>query len=198
MILLLGLILRVIGLESRSLQYDDTFSIFLSARSLPEILRGTAADTMPPLYYFLLHFWMLLGQSAWFIRLLSVILSLTAVFLLYRLVACWFGRAAAGWAAFLAAISPLLIYHGQDVRMYALLVVCQLGYLWFFTRICQGEANRDVSANVLVGAKHAGQDRVYLQRTQYARFALPVTNHSDYLSEFLAVGKGEACVERCI
>ncbi len=140
MILLLGLILRVIGLESRSVQYDDTFSIFLSARSLPEILRGTAADTMPPLYYFLLHFWMLLGQSAWFIRLLSVILSLTAVFLLYRLVACWFGRAAAGWAAFLAAISPLLIYHGQDVRMYALLVVCQLGYLWFFTRIWQGEA----------------------------------------------------------
>src|SRR5512142_161399 len=138
--LLVGLILRLIGLESRSLQYDDTFSIFLSARSLPEILSGTAADTMPPLYYFLLHYWMLLGQSAWFIRLLSVILSLVAVFLLYRLVACWFGRAAAGWAAFLAAISPLLIYHGQDVRMYALLVVCQLGYLWFFTRIWQGEA----------------------------------------------------------
>ncbi len=80
LILLLGLILRLIGLESRSLQYDDTFSIFLSARSLPEILSGTAADTMPPLYYFLLHFWMLLGQSAWFIRLLSVILSLVALF----------------------------------------------------------------------------------------------------------------------
>ena len=46
--LLLGLALRLIGLDSRSLQYDDTFSIFLSARSLPDILRGTAADTMPP------------------------------------------------------------------------------------------------------------------------------------------------------
>ncbi len=196
MILLLGFILRGFGLESRSLQYDDTFSIFLSARSLPEILSGTAADTMPPLYYFLLHYWMLLGQSAWFIRLLSVILSLAAVFLFYRLVAAWFGRAAAGWAAFLAAVSPLLIYHGQDVRMYALLVVCQLGYLWFFTRIWQGNTNRIVPQHNLVGAKHAGQDHFDWQRTKYACFALPGTNHSDNLSGILVMGKGEARVFR--
>ncbi len=141
--LLLGLVLRLIGLESRSLQYDDTFSIFLSARSLPEILSGTAADTMPPLYYLLLHYWMLLGQTAWFIRLLSVMLSLAAIFLLYRLAERWLGRGAAAWSACLAAISPLLIYHGQDVRMYALLVVFLLGYLWFFTRIWQsGQAGK--------------------------------------------------------
>lgn len=133
--LLLGLLLRLIGLESRSLQYDDTFSIFLAARSLPEILTGTAADTMPPLYYFLLHFWMLAAQSAWFIRLFSVLLSLAAIWILYALVKLWLGEAAASWAAFLAAISPLMIYHGQDVRMYALLVTAQLGYFWFFSRI---------------------------------------------------------------
>lgn len=60
--LALGAVLRLIGSGSRSLQYDDTFSIFLSARSLPEILSGTAADTMPPLYYFLLHFWLGISQ----------------------------------------------------------------------------------------------------------------------------------------
>jgi mannosyltransferase len=134
-VLLFGLALRLIGLETRSLQYDDTFSIFLASRSLPEILKGTAADTMPPLYYFLLHYWMILGHTAWFIRLLSVILGLAAIILLFKLVECWFDRFVAGWAAFLAAISPLMIYHSQDVRMYALLVTCQLGYLWFFTRI---------------------------------------------------------------
>ena len=133
--LALGLALRLIGIDSRSLSYDDTFSIFLSARPLSQILSGTAADTMPPLYYFLLHFWMLVGQSAWFIRLLSVLLSLVAVALLFWLAQSWFGRPAASWAAVLAAFSPLLIYHGQDVRMYALLVVCQLSYMLFFTRI---------------------------------------------------------------
>jgi 4-amino-4-deoxy-L-arabinose transferase-like glycosyltransferase len=131
----LALALRLVGIESRSLQYDDTFSIFLAARSLPEIFSGTAADTMPPLYYLLLHAWMRLGQSVWFIRLLSVLFSLAGIYLLYRLAECWLGRAAAGWSALLAAVSPLNIYHGQDVRMYALLVLAQLGYLWFFTRI---------------------------------------------------------------
>lgn len=133
--LVLGFVLRLIAIESRSVSYDDTFSIFLSARPLSEILSGTAADTMPPFYYFLLHYWMLIGQSVWFIRLLSVLLSLLAVALLFWLTECWLGRPAAGWAAVLAAISPLLIYHGQDIRMYALLVVCQLGYMLFFTRI---------------------------------------------------------------
>lgn len=133
--LALGFVLRLISIESRSVSYDDTFSIFLSARPLPQIITGTAADTMPPLYYFLLHFWMMMNQSVWFIRLLSVLLSLAAITLLFWLVQYWFGRPAAGWAAVLAAVSPLLIYHGQDVRMYALLVVCQLSYLLFFTRI---------------------------------------------------------------
>lgn len=134
-ILFIGLILRLIGIESRSLQYDDTFSIFLAERSLAEIIYGTAADTMPPLYYFLLHFWMLISREVWFIRLLSVLLSLAIVALLYVLISRMFNRTAAGWAALLAAISPLQIYHAQDVRMYALLVLCQLGYLYFFIRL---------------------------------------------------------------
>ncbi len=135
MALLLGLALRLVGIQGRSLQYDDTFSIFLSERSIPEILRGTAADTMPPLYYLILHFWIGFSREVWFVRLLSVLLTLLAIYLLYRLGEHWLDRDAAGWAAVLAACSPLLVYHGQDVRMYALLVVGQLGYLWFFTRI---------------------------------------------------------------
>ncbi len=144
-VLLLGLLLRLIGAESRSLQYDDVFSIFLSARSLPDIVSGTAADTMPPLYYFLLHFWLLLSREVWFIRLLTVLLSLTSVILLYALVRRLLGRSPALWASFLAAVSPLQIYHAQDIRMYALLVVGQLGYFLFFTRLyflSTGESRR--------------------------------------------------------
>lgn len=135
----LGLVLRLIAAQSRSLQYDDTFSFFLAQRSLPEILSGTAADTMPPLYYILLHFWMLVSQEAWYIRLLSVVLNLTSIALFYHAAKRWLGESAAGWAALLAAISPLMIYHGQDVRMYALLVACLAGYLLFFTRIWHAE-----------------------------------------------------------
>ncbi len=135
-VLLLGLALRCIALQARSIQYDDAFSIFLAEKSLPAIVSGTAADTMPPLYYFLLHFWILLGGTGlvW-LRLLSVFLSLGCVFLLYLIVRDLAGETAGLWAAFLAAISPLQIYHAQDLRMYALLALAQLGYTWFFVRI---------------------------------------------------------------
>ena len=53
----------------------------------------------------------------------------------YALAAHLFGRPAAGWAALLTAVSPLQIYHAQDIRMYALLLVGQAGYLLFFARL---------------------------------------------------------------
>ena len=163
LILALGLIVRLMRIGSRGLEYDDTFSIFLSERSLPEIVRGTAADTMPPLYYFLLHFWMGLGSwlgiahSAWFLRLLSVLFSLIAVYLLYQLVLLLFSdRRSALLAGLLASISPFQYYHAQDVRNYALLLCAELGYLIFFVRIWKGGAGKWVNWLGLVLCALAG------------------------------------------
>ncbi len=134
-ILLIGLGLRCINLQSRGIIYDDAFSFFLSIQNLPAIIQGTAADTMPPLYYFLLHFWMALSQSLWWLRLLSVMLNLTSVAIVYWLVKLLLGESAGLAAAFIAAISPFQIYHSQDLRMYALLGLCQVAYAFFFSRI---------------------------------------------------------------
>jgi len=57
-ILTLAVILRSIAITTREIQYDDTFTIFLSQQPLNDIISGTAADTMPPLFYFMLHYWM--------------------------------------------------------------------------------------------------------------------------------------------
>jgi len=171
--LLVGLFLRGIGLESRSLQYDDVFSIFLARRSLAEILAGTAADTMPPLYYFLLHFWMAVSQSAWFIRLPSVLLSLLAIYLVFRLAGLWLGREAAFWAALLAAVSPLLIYHGQDVRMYALTAAAQLGYMWFFSRAWQQDAQGQPAGWDWLGLVLCGVAAMYSHNVAVFALAAP-------------------------
>jgi len=141
----LAAILRCLFLHSRGIQYDDAFSIFLSRRSLAEIVSGTAADTMPPLYYFLLHFWGLVSQELWWLRLLSVLLSLGCVALLYLLVRRLASEGAAQAAALLAAISPLQIYHAQDLRMYALTACAVLGYWYFFTRLWQGWERQSVA-----------------------------------------------------
>jgi mannosyltransferase len=134
-VFLVAIVLRCLFLGTRSIEYDDAFSIFLSRQTLSGIVHGTAADTMPPLYYFLLHYWMFLGQQLWLLRILSVLLSLGSVLLVYWVVKALVNWKAGLWAAFLAAISPLQIYHAQDLRMYALLELAQLGYIWYFSQI---------------------------------------------------------------
>lgn len=127
--------LRLIGIHTREIQYDDAFSIFLARQDLVNIIKGTAADTMPPLYYFLLHFWQGMSDHLAFLRLLSVGLSLFCWLIAVDLTRRMFGMRTAILAGVLLAISPLQIYHSQDLRMYALLLTGHLAYYWFFYRI---------------------------------------------------------------
>ncbi len=136
-IILLGLVLRLLFISSRNIQYDDMFSFFLATQNLGEIIKGTAADTMPPLYYFLLHFWLLINREIWFLRLLSVLLSLGIIVSLYLLINKVSNEPAALWAAFLVAISPLQIYHAQDIRMYALFAILVILYFYFVIVLIQ-------------------------------------------------------------
>lgn len=142
LVFVVALGLRLIALESRSIAYDDAFSFFLSRQSLGQIITGTAADTMPPLYYFLLHYWMLLGTQVWFLRLLSVILNLGTIWLFYACVKEIADEDSAFWSALMAALSPLQIYHAQDIRMYALVEFLQVGYLFCYLRTQHNDAKK--------------------------------------------------------
>lgn len=137
LILIMAAVLRCVGIQSRSINYDDAFSFFLAQQSLADIVRGTAADTMPPLYYFLLHFWLQISTELWWLRVLSILLSLGAVGLTYTWVGGLAGTKAGLLAAAFTAVSPFQIYHAQDLRMYALLGTCQLGYFVFLGRLWQ-------------------------------------------------------------
>jgi len=128
-ILLAGLAVRLIGIGTRGIIYDDAFTIFLSRQSFVDIIRGTAADTMPPLFYFLLHIWGIISKSIIWLRLLPIFLNLVSIYLLFKTLRLMIDEEAGLWAAGVAAFSPILYYHSQDVRMYALATVCLMGYL---------------------------------------------------------------------
>jgi mannosyltransferase len=134
-VLLLSLILRIPRLQSRPIWYDEAFSIFLSQQSLEKIVEGTAADTMPPLYYFLLKGWMFLCSQIWFLRTLNIIIGLGTIALVYMATSRWFNQRAGLLAALFTAVSPLHIYHAQEIRMYALLTFALFGYIYFFMRL---------------------------------------------------------------
>jgi mannosyltransferase len=134
-LLAVGLLLRVVALSSRGIWYDDAFSVFLARRDPASIVAGTAADTMPPLYYLLLRAWMWLGDSLASLRMLNVLVSLGTLLLAMEVARRFVGANAAGWAGLLVAISPFQIYHAQELRMYGLLCLTLLGYVYCFGSI---------------------------------------------------------------
>lgn len=143
---LTSLLLRVPRLSARPVWYDEAFSLLLARQPWGEIVRGTAADTMPPLYYFLLNLWLHLGGGVAGARLLNVILGTVAVLVIYRWLAELLGEREGRLAGVMAALSPLLIYHAQELRMYTLLLLGSALFAWGSARLLRADSLRSVGA----------------------------------------------------
>lgn len=122
LIILLGAILRLWNVGSESAWIDEAYSLSLASHSVLDIVKGTAADQHPPLYYLLLKFWLMFGSGVTYARLLSVIIGVINVGQILR-----FGFRSAGMAIGLlvglfVAISPMHVWYSQEIRMYILLV----------------------------------------------------------------------------
>ncbi|RIK44157.1 MAG: hypothetical protein DCC55_03405 [Chloroflexi bacterium] len=120
--------LRLYRLDAQSLWYDEAVTADLARRSLPELTRWTANDIQPPLYYGVVAGWgRLAGWSEWSLRFPSALFGVIAVPLLAVIALRLSSRRAAVAAdALLAAMHPLLVYYGQEARMYTLLVALGL------------------------------------------------------------------------
>lgn len=134
-IMLVALGFRLYLAWGRGIWYDDAFSYFLAKQDLANIIKGTAADTEPPLYYFMLHFWLKLGESVFAMRLLGILFSMATIFFVFDIGRRLAGVEAGLSAALITAVMPFQIYHAQELRMYTLLALTLSMYLWFFIRI---------------------------------------------------------------
>jgi len=129
-ILGLALILRFYRLDAQSLWADEGTSVALAPRSLIQIARDASHDIHPPLYYFLLHYWVrLFGTSEAAVRSLSAIVGTFLVAATYALGRRLFNPRLGLTAAFIAALSPFQVYYSQETRMYILAAL--LGTLSF-------------------------------------------------------------------
>src|SRR5947209_2124402 len=118
---LFAFVLRVFQLGAQSLWYDEGFSAWLSMQSLDQITVRTAADIHPPLYYYLLHFWILWGGPSEFsLRFLSLVPGILLVPVLFYITRKLSDERTAWIAALLGAASPALIWYSQEARMYML------------------------------------------------------------------------------
>ncbi len=117
--MLVAFALRVYALSAQSLWNDEGTSVALAQLSLEAITNGAARDIHPPLYYYLLHFWMpFVGQSEFAVRFLSVIAGVLTIAFTFRIAYVFFNEEVAIFAAFLATLAPFQIYYSQEARMY--------------------------------------------------------------------------------
>jgi mannosyltransferase len=138
-ITLAGIFLRLFLLDTKGMWLDETFSVWMASHSIGEILQWIVKiDQHPPLYYFLLHYWIELnGNTPYDARLLSVLFGAGAIPMIYligkRLSGAMVGLAAAAILAF----SPFHIYYAQETRMYTLLMfnaaVAIYSLVWLLT-----------------------------------------------------------------
>lgn len=120
-LILLALALRAMRLSFQPLWWDEGYSVWFAHQPLVEMIRLTALDIHPPLYYALLAGWSRLpGFTPVPLRLFSVAVGVLAIPFIY-LAGRWLAGPRSGLlAAFLLAINPFHVFYSQEVRMYAL------------------------------------------------------------------------------
>ena len=126
LLMVASLALRVGSLKS-GYWIDEGIAVGIASHDVADIPRILAQDGNPPLYYLLLHGWMLAfgtGEAA--TRALSLVFALAAVPASFWAGSALFDRRVGALAAAGAAGAPFLTYYAQETRMYSLVVLLSI------------------------------------------------------------------------
>ena len=109
---------------------DEALSVNIANLPLGQLPGALVQDGSPPLYYLVLHYWMLVfGQGDFAVRALSGVISTATLPFLWAAGQRVGGRRTAWAALLLGASSPWAIYFGTDTRMYSLMALESV--LWY-------------------------------------------------------------------
>jgi mannosyltransferase len=130
-ILLIALAVRLIGIASRPIWYDEAFAILFSQKGPAAMLYGTlaptgtgSADIHPLGYYTLLWLWMMVfDDSLTTTRAFSILAGLLSTGLIYLIALESFEATTARLSMLISALMPLQIHYAQEIRMYSFLAM---------------------------------------------------------------------------
>jgi mannosyltransferase len=154
---------------TQSLWRDEAFSVLIAEHAPTDIVRLTAADFNPPLYYLILHYWMMFfGSSEIAVRLLSFFFHVLLIFVVYHLGKYVF-RGMPLFSLILmplfVAINPLLLYYAFEARMYSLLALLATTSMYFFIK---KQWRWYVAVSILGLYTHLYVTFIFIAQTTYA------------------------------
>jgi uncharacterized membrane protein len=135
----------IITLHLPNLWIDEKIVIDATAAPNAQTALTQALDSerRPPLFNLMMWGWrQLAGDGEWQIRLLPALFAALFVPAVYALTRRLFGRRAAGFAAALCAMHPLLLSYGQIVRYYTFVAALAALSYAAFLGIRRGRATR--------------------------------------------------------
>lgn len=122
-ILLFAFYLRIVGLGDHPLWFDESIEYWMAVVRPPLIAQAVSQATHdPPLYSYLLHFWMSGGISEFWLRLPSLIASLLSIIGIIYLGQILCGRTVGLIAGLILAVSAADVHYAQEVGQYSLMV----------------------------------------------------------------------------
>lgn len=135
-IMLLGLLLRIYDLGSKSFWIDELLSIWHARDiiNLKEFLSSHQDNLHPPLYFLLLKIWAYGGSSELWLRLLSVFLGVLLIPATYLLGRLFFSVHGSILGALFVACSPFHLLHDREVRMYSLFPLLTIFSIYLFIK----------------------------------------------------------------
>ncbi len=123
---------------TQSLWRDEAFSYLLAKRELLHIFSLTARDFNPPLYYFILHFWIkIFGSSEIALRSLSLLFYWATLYVLFLFMVKILRKSLKTSFIYLIffAVNPMLVYYAFEVRMYTLMAfLAALSFYAFYRK----------------------------------------------------------------
>jgi uncharacterized membrane protein len=118
-----GLAIRIAAIRGKYLGSDEAVHFQLvNVASTGDVYRATLTNAHPPLFFFLLHFWLRIDSSEFFLRLLPALLGTAFLAVAHRWAVKAFDRPVAFYCLVLLAFSPALVSLSAEVRGYTLLL----------------------------------------------------------------------------
>lgn len=140
--------------------FDEAWSHWTGAKSIPELLKIVFIDKHPPLYYFFMHFWNYFFYSEIWIRLPSLMLSIVNLFLFYLIAKQIFKPKNTFLliALFLFALAPFQVDYSAIARMYIPATTLLLISTYSFFRLVESPDRKwlliNMGSNVLALLTH--------------------------------------------
>lgn len=174
---------------TRAFWGDEAWTAVISQLPVVDLIKTTAADFHPPLYYLIVHYWInIFGNSEISIRSISLIFWLLA-----GLAAYFLGRSLKLdrlWSAFFllfTLFNPFIFAYAFEARNYTLFIFLSIVSAWQFYEIIKGKGNNFL---YLIPSVLGMYTHYYMFFIIGAQYLFVLLTRRDLIKRFILLGVG--------